>query len=515
VQRGIDDAGFIECTPIQAQTLPLALEGHDIAGQAQTGTGKTAAFLIATFTQLLRAEPRYKGEGCCPRAVILAPTRELAMQIYEEALLLGKYVDLKCHVVFGGVDYEKQRKAFEDGVDILIGTPGRLIDYFKQHVFTMKDTEIFICDEADRMFDMGFIDDLRFIVRKMPKAAERHSYLYSATLSHRVLELAYEHMKSGDVQRVVIDEDQVTAENIEQMVYHVGNEEKFPLLLGLLKRENPDRALIFANTRTGCAMLADRLRNEGFVADALIGDLPQKKRMKLLQDFKDQKVHILVATDVASRGLHIEAVTHVFNYDLPQDPEDYVHRIGRTARAGASGKAFSLACERYVYSLEAIHEYTGLSLPYEFADEPMLAKPKPWRRPPSEDRDGRGGRGRSGSGSGRGSRSGDSGRSGRGERRPRSSESEAPAASADAPSAEGSEAPRRKRRRRRSGEGGEAVAAVEGGAAMPAAQGDGAGAEGQAAPKKRKRRRRKKSASGQAVGAEGGGSPDSGSSAEG
>jgi len=374
VRRGIADAGFTHCTPIQASTLPLALTGRDVAGQAQTGTGKTAAFLIATFTRLLRTPAPTRSGITCPRALIIAPTRELVIQIREEADLLGKHCGFVMHAVYGGVDYAKQLDRLKLGVDILVGTPGRLIDYYKQRAYRLDETEILVIDEADRMFDMGFIDDIRYMVRKMPLPDRRQSFLYSATLSQRVLELAYEHMNR--VERIAVSEDQVTAENVEQMVYHVGQQEKLPALLGLLAREKPQRGLIFVNTRSMASRLGEYLEAEGYKAGALAGDIDQKKRLRLLESFKSGEIHLLVATDVASRGLHIDGVTHVFNYDLPQDPEDYVHRVGRTARAGASGKGFSLACEQYVYSLEAIEQFIGHSLPYEFPDESLLVKPR-------------------------------------------------------------------------------------------------------------------------------------------
>jgi ATP-dependent RNA helicase RhlB len=380
VRRGIDDAGFLHCTPIQAETLPTAITGRDIAGQAQTGTGKTAAFLIAAFTLLLTRPRRHDGKGSCPRALIIAPTRELAMQIHEEAKLLGKHTGLELHAVYGGVDYTKQLDRLAQGVDVLIGTPGRLIDYFRQRVFTLKDCEVLIVDEADRMFDMGFIDDLRYLVGKMPPATERVSFMYSATLSYRVLELAYEHMR--DVHRVAIDEEQVTAERVEQLVYHVGVEEKLPVLLNVLRREEPQRALVFVNTRRGVHFVAERLERHGHAVGVLVGDVDQKKRIRTLREFKEGRIQILVATDVASRGLHIEAVSHVFNYDLPQDPEDYVHRIGRTARAGASGKAFSLACEHHVYSLEAIEEFIGMPVPHAMPESELVRMPRPQPRVP-------------------------------------------------------------------------------------------------------------------------------------
>jgi ATP-dependent RNA helicase RhlB len=379
VRRGVAEAGFVHCTPIQAETLPVAITGRDIAGQAQTGTGKTAAFLIAAFTLLLNRPRRHQEGGSCPRALVIAPTRELAMQIFEEGKLLGKHTGLTLHAVYGGVDYVKQLDRLAEGVDILIGTPGRLIDYFRQRVFTLKDTEILIVDEADRMFDMGFVDDLRYLVTKMPPSAERISFLYSATLSQRVLELAYEYMH--DVHRVTIEPEQVTAERVEQLVYHVGVEEKLPVLLNLLRREPPSRALVFVNTRRGVHFIAERLERHGHAVGVLVGDIDQKKRIRTLKEFKDGTITILVATDVASRGLHIDAVSHVFNYDLPQDPEDYVHRIGRTARAGASGKAYSLACEHHVYSLEAIHEFIGLSIPHTFPEAELVKMPRPAPRP--------------------------------------------------------------------------------------------------------------------------------------
>jgi ATP-dependent RNA helicase RhlB len=284
--------------------------------------------------------------------LVIAPTRELVVQIYQDAQVLGRHCGFTIHAVYGGVDYVRQLERLKSGVDLLIGTPGRLIDYYRQRAYGLDEIEVLVIDEADRMFDMGFIDDIRYLARRLPSPKARQSFLYSATLSHRVLELAYEHM--NEVQRIAIAEDKITADNITQVVYHVGMDEKLSLLLGLLEREPPARALVFVNTRSVASLLADELVRHGYAAGALAGDIDQRKRLKLLAGLKDGTLNILVATDVASRGLHIEGVSHVFNYDLPQDPEDYVHRIGRTARAGASGKAVSLACERYVYSLEAI-----------------------------------------------------------------------------------------------------------------------------------------------------------------
>jgi ATP-dependent RNA helicase RhlB len=351
------------------------------------------------FSRLVRETPKAPpGRG--PRTLIIAPTRELVIQIKEEADLLGRHCGMKIHAVYGGVDYVKQLDGIKAGVDVLVGTPGRLIDYFKQKAYHLDGLEVLIIDEADRMFDMGFIDDIRFLARRMSLPDQRQSYLYSATLSQRVLELAFEHM--NEVERIAVSEDKVTADNITQIVYHVGVEEKLAVLLGLLEREKPSRALVFVNTRGAASMIAERLCDHGHKAGALAGDIDQRKRLKLLHGFKDGEYTIMVATDVASRGLHIEQVSHVFNYDLPQDPEDYVHRIGRTARAGASGMAVSLACERYVYSLDAIEEFIDSKIPHEFPEPELLAiRPKPWsgrhkRRQPPGDRGGRPGERRAG-----------------------------------------------------------------------------------------------------------------------
>ncbi len=373
VLLGIQAAGFTTCTPIQTEVLPIALRGRDVAGQAQTGTGKTAAFLISLFTRLLREADRRPKGFSGPRALVVAPTRELAVQIHHDARLLGEETGLDLQVVYGGVDYLKQRETLRGGVDLLIGTPGRLIDYFKQGVYGLKRVEVLVIDEADRMFDMGFIKDIRFLVRHLPPPEERQSFLFSATLGYQVLELAYECMNNPTM--VSVAPEQVTAEGVEEVLYHVSKEEKFPLLLGLLQREKGKRILIFANMKHQAERLAERLIRAGYHARAMTGDVDQKRRLKTMQAFKEGGLHILVATDVASRGLHIEAVTHVINYDLPQDAEDYVHRIGRTARAGASGKAISLADEEYVLSLEAIEEFIGHKVPVEWPTEDLFLKP--------------------------------------------------------------------------------------------------------------------------------------------
>lgn len=359
ILEGIRSAGFSQCTPVQALTLPPALQGKDVAAQAQTGTGKTAAFLIAVFSRMLISPAPQPGPS--PRALIIAPTRELVVQIESEAKLLGGAAGFRILPVFGGIDYLKQRDAIARGADVLIGTPGRLIDYLKQRVYSLKRAEFLVIDEADRLFDMGFIGDLRFLLRRMSSYEKRQSMLFSATLSNRVMELCYEHMNNPE--RFMVTPEQVTVEKIEQGIYHVGKAEKPGLLLGLLRKEPGGRYLIFCNTKIEAERLVSLLNANGFATAAITGDLDQKKRMSVLSRFKTGNLPILVATDVASRGLHIEGVTHVINYDLPQDPEDYVHRIGRTARAGATGKAIGLACENYVFSLPEIEECIRQKIP--------------------------------------------------------------------------------------------------------------------------------------------------------
>jgi ATP-dependent RNA helicase RhlB len=375
VMRGIQAAGFTTCTAIQEEVLPITLRGRDVAGQAQTGTGKTAAFLISIFTRLLGEPSRSPKGPAAPRALVVAPTRELAIQIHNDAMLLGQYTGLDMQVVYGGVDYVKQREALREGVDLLIGTPGRLIDYFKQDVYKLKYVQVLVIDEADRMFDMGFIKDIRYLVRHLPPPEERQSSLFSATLSAQVLELAYECMNNPAM--VAVAPDQVTVEGVEEVLYHVSRAEKFPLLLGVLEQEKGKRILIFANMKHEAERLAERLVRQGYHARAITGNVDQRKRMKIMELFKEGGLHILVATDVASRGLHIEGVTHVINYDLPQDAEDYVHRIGRTARAGASGKAISLADEEYVLSLPAIEAFTGHKIPVEWPGDELFLTPAP------------------------------------------------------------------------------------------------------------------------------------------
>ena len=374
VSAGIAGCGFVRATPIQAATLPLLLAGQDVAAQAQTGTGKTAAYLVAIFTRFVRAK-RPKASSPNPRALIVAPTRELAVQIQEDAKALGHFVKPRIVLVFGGIDYGRQRDQLRAGCDLLIGTPGRLLDYEQQGATSFGEVESLVIDEADRLFDLGFIKDLRRILRRCPPPGRRHSMLFSATLSLRVMELAYEHM--NDARKIEIRPEQITADRVTQVLYHVSQREKIPLLLNLLRREGVERTMLFVNTKRFAERLVSNLERHGFRIGALTGDIPQPRRLKILQDFKSGALPLLVATDVASRGLHIDGVTHVINVDLPQDPEDYVHRIGRTARAGHSGKAISLADEDYVFSLDAIQRLIGMKIPVEHADDALFASATP------------------------------------------------------------------------------------------------------------------------------------------
>jgi len=464
VRRGIQDAGFVATTAIQEAALPLALRGKDVAGQSQTGTGKTAAFLIAAFTRCLTHPAPARSGVTSPRVLIIAPTRELVVQIEADARLLGGHTGLQILSVYGGIDYNKQRDALRDGCDILVGTPGRLIDYLKQHIWSPGKVEVLVIDEADRMFDMGFIADLRFILRRLPPPEKRQSFLFSATLSFRVLELTWEFMNNPT--QITIMPQQRTAERVEQLLYHVGREEKFGLLLGLLRREGGNRILIFANTREEARRLEDRLTRNGWDSRALTGDVDQKRRLRILNDFKEGLLPVLVATDVASRGLHIEAVTHVVNWDLPQDAEDYVHRIGRTARAGAGGKAIALVDEASALNLEGIEKFIAQKITVQWPeDDLILPEIKPTaeeRRRYSEERRARfeARRGRDDRGGGGGRRGHDrGGHRGADRGRPpmeprREPAPPPPAASEGAGSAGAAGRPRRRRRGRRGGGGG-------------------------------------------------------------
>jgi ATP-dependent RNA helicase RhlB len=402
--RGIADAGFHNTTPIQAQTLPLALAGRDVAGQAQTGTGKTAAFLVSMFNTLLTRVPREPRPANAIRGIIIAPTRELAVQIHNDAITLAKHTGIRLACVFGGVDYDKQRRQFEGGTDVLIGTPGRIIDFYKQNVFDLRYVQVVVLDEADRMFDLGFIADIRYMLRKMPPPDQRQSMLFSATLSQRVLELAYEDMNNPETIR--IEPDKITADRVRQIIYFPAMEEKIPLLIGMLRTAAAERTMVFVNTRRQADRLEEVLRANHINAQAISGDVPQNKRLRYLKEFHSGELAVLIATDVASRGLHVPDVSHVFNFDLPQDHADYVHRIGRTARAGAEGDAISFGCEDYAICLPEIENYIGHKIPVASVTQELLARNVVFpRHKPREDAPPR----RSGAGGGGGGRPGGSG----------------------------------------------------------------------------------------------------------
>ncbi|MCG6268146.1 ATP-dependent RNA helicase RhlB [Vibrio furnissii] len=370
VVEGLEKKGFEYCTPIQALALPVLLTGQDIAGQAQTGTGKTLAFLTATFHHLLTT-PEIEGrQPTQPRAIIMAPTRELAIQIYNDAEPLITSTGIKAALAYGGESYDKQLAKLQDGVDVLIGTTGRIIDFYKQRVFNLNNIQAVVLDEADRMFDLGFIKDIRFLFRRMPEPKDRLNMLFSATLSYRVQELAFEHMHNPE--HVVVEPTQKTGHRIKEELFYPSNEHKMALLQTLLEEEWPDRAIVFANTKHRCEQIWGHLAADGHRVGLLNGDVPQKKRERILEQFTKGELDVLVATDVAARGLHIPQVTHVFNYDLPDDCEDYVHRIGRTGRAGASGHSISFACEEYAINLPGIEEYIEHAIPTSEYDPSAL-----------------------------------------------------------------------------------------------------------------------------------------------
>jgi|TARA_R110000868_G_scaffold41345_1_gene141408 ATP-dependent RNA helicase RhlB len=358
VVEALTAANFSLCTPIQALSLPPLLEGNDLAGQAQTGTGKTIAFLVATFHYLLTNPQDSKRQ---PRAIIMAPTRELAVQIFNDAELLSQHTGLTLGLIYGGEGYQSQREKLQGGVDIIIGTTGRIIDYYKQNIFSLAAIQVAVLDEADRMFDLGFIKDIRYLFNRMPKPSERLSMLFSATLSYRVQELAYDHMDNPT--HVQIEPERKTAERVKEELFYPSDEDKPYLLLTLMEEEWPDKAIVFANTKHGCERVSDWLEADNHRVGLLSGDVPQNKRLKILENFTSGVLDVLVATDVAARGLHIPMVSHVFNYDLPDDAEDYVHRIGRTGRAGESGSSISFACEKYALNLPAIEAYVQHSIP--------------------------------------------------------------------------------------------------------------------------------------------------------
>lgn len=379
VLKGIEKAGYVDCTPVQEKTFKISLEGKDVYVQSQTGTGKTAAFVLSILNNFEDSKFKFNN-----RALIIAPTRELAVQIEKETKLLSSFHDLTIGCFYGGVGYKSQEDLLQKGVDIVIGTPGRLLDFQRQGKLNLKDIGYFIIDEADRLFDMGFFPDIRRMARKMSPYNMRQTMLFSATLNINVKQMAWEYMNGPE--SIEISPEKITVDNIDQKLYHVGKKEKINLLMGILNTELPRNALIFTNTKHQAVRIHKYLTNNGKKCQYLIGDLPQNKRLATINDFKSGKTNLLVATDVAARGLHIDDLELVVNYDLPGDSENYVHRIGRTARAGKSGKAVALACEEYIYNLEAIEEFIGMSIPVGYADDDLYEKisnippPEPDRR---------------------------------------------------------------------------------------------------------------------------------------
>ena len=376
IMHAIADQGFAYCTPIQAEILPQALAGSDTTGRAQTGTGKTAAFLIDIYTRLLTKPIQGQRRPGVPRVLILAPTRELVLQIEKDARDIGKYTDIHIQPVFGGLDYEKQKRALaEKTVDIMIATPGRLLDFLGQKRIHLNEVEILVIDEADRMLDMGFIPDVRNIVRSTPPKDRRQTMFFSATLTPEVERLAEQWTRNP--VHVEIEPEQVAADSVNQMIYLVTAKEKFTLLINLIVGQDLQRVLVFTNRKDQTIRLADRLGQYLITCAILSGDVPQKKRIQTLEDFRNGRIRVLVATDVAARGLHIEGISHVVNFTLPQSPEDYVHRIGRTGRAGASGISVSFACEDDSFYIPSIEEYLGHPLSCVYPDNSLLERLPP------------------------------------------------------------------------------------------------------------------------------------------
>lgn len=367
---GIRDAGFTECTPVQEATFKHSLTGRDVCAQSQTGTGKTAAFLITIFKNL----HRHNGK----KALIIVPTRELAVQVESEANLLGSHLDMKVACIYGGVGYHLQEKQLKEGAQIIVGTPGRLLDFHQSRKLNFRDIGILVIDEADRLFDMGFMPDIKRMLKGMAPVHKRQTMLFSATLSFLVKELAWQFM--NDPAEVEIAPERLTVDTVTQELYHVGNDEKLSLLLGILARENPKNCLLFTNMKLTAVDLAKRLGINGIACEYITGDLQQKERLCIIEGLKSGRIRMLVATNVASRGLHVDDLDLVINYDLPEDCEDYVHRIGRTARAGKKGKAISLACEDYIYALEPIEKYLGMKIPVIWPDEDLYAEDKSKRK---------------------------------------------------------------------------------------------------------------------------------------
>lgn len=367
--QGIEGAGYVDCTPVQEQVLKSSLEGRDLYVQSQTGTGKTAAYLTSVIQELLT-----RGESAGKKALVMVPTRELAVQVQEEAQKLAKFTSLKCASFYGGVGYDKQVASLKKGVDIMIGTPGRVIDLNHGNQMDLSSVAFLVIDEADRMFDMGFYPDLRTLIKVLPSSEQRQTMLFSATLNSYVKNLAWEYTRNP--AEITIAAENITVDEIAQELFHVSSDDKMKLLLGIISHEKPESLIVFCNTKKSCEIVAKRLKMNGFESEFIIGDLPQKKRLTIMDKFKAGAIKCLVATDVAARGIDVNDLAMVINYDLPNEAENYVHRIGRTARAGKLGKAFTFCSEQDVYSLPPIERYIEKSIPSCVADESMFAEDK-------------------------------------------------------------------------------------------------------------------------------------------
>lgn len=367
--QGIEGAGYVDSTPVQEQVLKSSLEGRDLYVQSQTGTGKTAAYLTSIIQELLTY-----GESAGKKALVMVPTRELAVQVQEEAQKLAKFTSLKCASFYGGVGYDKQVASLKKGVDIMIGTPGRVIDLNHGNQMDLSSVAFLVIDEADRMFDMGFYPDLRTLIKVLPSSEQRQTMLFSATLNSYVKNLAWEYTRNP--AEITIAAENITVDEIAQELFHVSSDDKMKLLLGIISHEKPESLIVFCNTKKSCEIVAKRLKMNGFESEFIIGDLPQKKRLTIMDKFKAGAIKCLVATDVAARGIDVNDLAMVINYDLPNEAENYVHRIGRTARAGKSGKAFTFCSEQDVYSLPPIERYIEKSIPSCVADESMFAEDK-------------------------------------------------------------------------------------------------------------------------------------------
>ena len=376
LRQAISELGFTSCTPIQTEILPSTLAGRDAFGRAQTGTGKTAAFLISIITHLLSRPIKGERNPGTPRVLILAPTRELVMQVTDEARQLASHCDLNIIPIFGGMDFKAQQNQLKSRpVDIIVGTPGRLLDFSRRRVLRLKNVEILVIDEADRMLDMGFIPDVRKIIYATPQKGNRQTLLFSATLTEAITRLAASWTR--DPVHVAIEPEQVAVDSVEQLVYIVTSQDKFALLYNIIVQQDLSRVLVFCNRKDWVKKLADRLNRYGIKCDILTGDVPQEKRTRRLSAFKSGKTRVLVATDVVARGIHIEAMEHVINYNLPHDPEDYVHRIGRTGRAGAVGTSISFADEEDSFYIPEIEAFMGRELPCTEPEDDWLLLPEP------------------------------------------------------------------------------------------------------------------------------------------